>query len=126
MAHLPAKIRQAWKELEGPPVLATVDAQGAPNIIYATCINFFGDDRMVVADNYFKKTRQNLLTGGRKGAILFICKDGKAYQIKGSLEYHTKGEIFDHMKTWNPVKHPGHAVAVLCVEECYCGGERVE
>lgn len=126
MAKLPAKIRQAWNELDGPPVLATVDAHGTPNIIYATCINFFGEERMVVADNYFNKTRQNLLKGGRKGSILFIAKDGKAYQIKGSLEYHTKGEVFDQMKTWNPAKHPGHAAVVLYVEECYSGGERVE
>jgi len=125
MTKLPAELLQAWNEMNGPLVLATVDAQGAPNIIYATCIHLFGDDRIVVAENYFNKTRQNLLMGGRKGAILFICKNGKAYQIKGSLEYHTKGEIFDDMKTWNPVKHPGHAAAVLQVEECYCGGERV-
>lgn len=126
MIKLPTRIREAWNELDGPPVLATVDAQGAPNIIYATCVNFYGEDRVVVADNYFNKTRQNLLKGGRKGSLLFICKGGKAYQIKGSLEYLTQGEIFDHMKTWNPAKHPGHAVAVLQVEECYCGGERVE
>jgi hypothetical protein len=62
---------------------------------------------MVVADNDFNTTRQNILKGGRKGTIPFICKHGKARQIKGSLEYPTKGEIFDHMKTWNPVKHPG-------------------
>lgn len=125
MTPLPEKLLQAWNRKEGPAVLATVDAQGVPNIIYATCINFFGDDCVVVADNYFHKTRENLQGGTGKGSLLFLHQDGKSYQIKGSLEYHTEGELFDFMKTWNPAKHPGHAVAVLRVEECYSGAERI-
>jgi len=123
MASLSASVRQAWEDRDGPVILATVSPDGIPNIIYATCVGVFGDDRLVVADNYFDKTRKNLLSGG-KGALLFMSK-GKAYQVKGTLEYHTDGEIFQHMKTWNPPKHPGHAAAALCVEEVYSGAEKV-
>ena len=45
--------------------------------------------------------------------ILFITKDGTAYQAKGSIEYHREGEIYDNLKTWNSEKHPGHEEAVL-------------
>lgn len=122
---IPGTVREAWENREGPVVLATVDSDGVPNIIYATCVNVFGDDRLVVADNYFDKTRRNLQGGAKVGAILFLDKSGKAYQAKGTLEYHTSGDLFDHMKTWNPEKHPGHAVAALRVEEVYSGAEKI-
>ena len=124
MTSLPENVRQAWEDRDGPVILATVGADGAPNIIYVTCVSIFGGDRIIVADNYFDKTRKNLLRGC-KGAILFRDKKGKAYQIKGSLEYHTKGEVFDFMKTWNPPEHPGHAAAALRVEEVFSGAEKL-
>ena len=124
MKALPQDVRQAWEDRDGPVILATVSPDGIPNIIYATCVGAFGDDRLVVADNYFDKTRQNLLAGG-KGSLLFRCKKGKAYQVKGTLEYHRDGEVFDHMKTWNPPQHPGHAAAALLVEEVYSGAEKL-
>ena len=124
MPELPADVREAWDDRNGPVVLATVDKNGVPNIIYATCVAAFSNNQLVVADNYFDKTRKNLLAGS-KGAILFITKAGKAYQVKGSLEYHTKGPVFDHMKTWNPPKHPGHGAAALNVEDVYSGATRL-
>jgi len=124
MTSLPENVRQAWEDRDGPVILATVGENGAPNIIYVTCVGVLGDDRIVVADNYFDKTRKNLLRGC-KGAILFRDKKGKAYQIKGSLEYHTKGEVFDFMKTWNPPEHPGHAAAALLVEAVFSGAEKL-
>jgi len=117
---LPKIVREAWINREGPVVLVTVSADGVPNAIYATCVGTFGDDRLVVADNYFDKTRRNILDGCR-GALLFITKEGKAYQIKGTLEYHREGEVFENMKAWNPPQHPGHAAAALRVEEVYSG-----
>lgn len=124
MAALPQSVRQAWEDREGPAILATVSPEGVPNIIYVTCVGAFGDDRLVVADNFFDKTKKNLLVGG-KGAILFQSKEGKAYQVKGTLEYHTSGEVFDNMKTWNPSQHPGHGAAALLVEEAYSGAEKI-
>ena len=124
MAFLPENVRRAWEDRDGPAILATVSENGVPNIIYVTCVAAFGDDRLVVADNYFDKTRKNLLHGS-KGALLFRDKTGKAYQVKGSLEYHTEGEVFDHMKTWNPPEHPGHAAAALRIEEVYSGADKL-
>ncbi len=124
MPSLPATVRQAWENRDGPVILATVSPDGVPNIIYATCVGAFGADRLVVADNYFDKTRRNLLAGS-KGALLFRSKDGKAYQVKGTLEYHTSGEVFNAMKTWNPPKHPGHAAAALRIEDVYSGAQKL-
>ena len=124
MAALPEKVSKAWEDREGPIILSTVNGDGIPNAIYATCVSKFSDDTIVVANNYFSKTLENILAGS-KGTILFITKEGKSYQIKGSIEYHKEGSIFEDMKKWNPKKHPGHAAAALKVEEVYTGAEKL-
>ena len=125
MANLPEVVSKAWDEREGPVVFVTVDAHGVPNAIYATCVKRWSDDKIVVADNFFCKTKANIQNGS-KGTILFITKQRKSYQVKGSIDYRTDGEIFADMKTWlDASKHPGHAAAVLNVEEVYQGKERL-
>ena len=120
MKKLPESVRAAWAQREGPVVLATADAAGAPNAIYATCVQEYGDDTIVIADNYLKKTRANILAGS-KGALLFITKERKSYQLKGSFAYHTSGSVFEAMKRWNPATLPGHAAVTLKIERIYCG-----
>jgi uncharacterized protein len=124
MKKLPAIVRKAWAAREGPAVLSTVGADGGPNAIYVGALRATGDDLVVIADNYFHKTRANLLAGSQ-GTLLFLTKERKSYQLKGRFEYHTSGPIFADMKTWNPPKHPGHAAAVLKVEQVFSGAERL-
>ena len=124
MASLPTVVAQAWDNREGPVVLTTVDVEGMPNAIYATCVRLSGDDAAVVADNFFNKTRVNILSGS-KGSLLFITKEGKSYQIKGPIERYSDGPVFDEMKQWNPSRLPGHAAAVLRVEQVFSGGEQL-
>ena len=124
MAALPEQVRKAWEDRKGPVIFSTVNEDGIPNAIYAGCGSKFSEDTIVVANNYFSKTLENILAGS-KGSILFITKEGKSYQIKGSIEYHKEGSIFEDMKKWNPEKHPGHAAAALKVEEVYKGAEKL-
>ena len=124
MAQIPESVKAAWSRREGPVVFATVNTDGIPNIIYATCVNTYGDNTVVVADNYFDKTRQNIQSGSQ-GSLLFMTDEGKAFQLKGDITYHTEGDVFDAMKSWNPQKHPGHAAAALMVDEIYSGAEKL-
>lgn len=124
MKKLPEVVRTAWADREGPIVLATVDTAGVPNAIYASSVGAYGDDLVVVADNYFNKTRANIASGS-PGALLFITKDRKSYQLKGRFEYHTSGPIFEAMKGWNPKMHPGVAAAVLRVGHVYSGAVQI-
>ena len=124
MAALPEEVRKAWENREGPIILSTVNTDGIPNAIYASCVSKFSEDTIVVANNYFSKTLENILAGS-KGSILFITKEGKSYQIKGSIEYHKEGSIFEDMKKWNPKRHPGHAATALKVEEVYMGAKKL-
>ena len=124
MPVLPEDVSKAWENREGPIVLTTVDTEGNPNAIYATCVSKYHEDTLVVADNFFSKTRANILAGS-KATLLFITKEGKSYQIKGKIEYHTEGAVFDDMKQWNPAKLPGHAAAALKVEQVFSGAEKL-
>jgi len=124
MTIISEEITKAWEQKTGPVILTTVDNSGKPNAIYATCVSQFDNSTLVVANNYFDKTKQNIIAGS-KASILFITEDNTSYQVKGSIEFHTSGEIYDDMKKWNPEKHPGHAAAALTVEEIYSGSKKL-
>lgn len=117
-------LEQAWLERDGAVVVTTVDSDGMPNSIYATCVGFSDDKHIVIADNYFSKTKQNLESKS-KVSILFITKEGNSYQVKGDVEYHTSGKLFDWMKGWNPTKHPGKGALVVNTTEMYSGAKKL-
>ena len=56
MAQIPELVNEAWEDRDGAVVLGTVDTIGTPNSIYATCVSIYGDDCIVIANNYFDKT----------------------------------------------------------------------
>jgi hypothetical protein len=124
MQLIPEKVYAAWNSRQEAIVFSTVDKNGMPNSIYATCTSKFNDSIFTVADNFFHKTRENIFSGS-KASILFITKDGTSYQLKGSVKYYTSGEIYEDMKKWNPERLPGNAVAALEVEEVYSGSEKL-
>lgn len=118
-------VLEAWNNRQGAVVFSTVDGNGMPNAIYATCVGMYDSSDIVVADNYFDKTRKNIQAGTR-GSVLFITEEGKAFQAKGTVEYHKDGVVFEDMKKWNPEQHPGHAAAALKVESVYSGSEKIQ
>lgn len=118
------RIAQNWENREGSAVFATVDAAKTPNAIYVGEIQYAPGQGFIVANNYFQKTFANLQAGNR-GAILFITKERKSYQVKGSLEYHTQGPVFEKMRSQHDPKHPGIGAVLLRVEEAYSGAERI-
>jgi hypothetical protein len=117
-------IAKAWENREGPAVFVTVDAAKTPNAIYVGEIRYVPGEGFIVADNYFSKTRANIKSGTR-GAILFLTKERKSFQVKGTLTYHTDGPIFANMQSWHDPKHPGVAATLLRIEEAYSGAEKL-
>ena len=123
MPALPEDVSKAWDDHNGPIILTTVDQNGKPNSIYATCVKKYSEDKLVVVDNFFDKTRANIKAGS-KGSLLFITGEGAAFQVKGTIDYETSGEIFDDMKSWNG-ERPGHAATVINVQEVYSGAKQL-
>ncbi len=115
---------QAWEQRDGPAVFATVDELKIPNAVYVGEIRYLAGKGFVVADNYFHKTRANIRTGST-GAILFLTKERKSFQAKGTLTYHPRGPVFEFMQSWHDPKYPGVAAVLLCIEEAYSGAEKL-
>lgn len=122
---LPDIVSQGWEDREGPVVLTTVDSNGIPNSIYASCAAKIAKDRIVVADNKMHKTQLNIL-GGSPVSVLFLTKEKKSFQLKGSASYRTDGDVYDDMKNgWLDKKYPGRAAVVIDVEEVYSGADKL-
>ena len=97
MNNLPEIARKAWDNRKGPFVFTTVNKHGTPNSIYATSVSLFKENQILVANNFFSKTLENIFSGST-GVILFITNEDMSYQIKGDVSYFTEGEQFDVMK----------------------------
>jgi len=124
MKKLPEIVTEAWENRKAAIVFSTVSNEGIPNSIYATCVSKYSDSIMIVANNFFSKTMQNIQSGSM-GSILFITNEDKSFQIKGILKYDAEGEFYQDMKKWNPASLPGHGAGVLEITEVYSGAERL-
>ncbi len=110
----------AWRNRKGPAVFTTVSREGIANSVYVSSIEIDHEGNIVIADNYFFKTSQNIADGS-EGVVLFITEEDKSFQAKGKITCHTTGPSYDFMETWNPTKHPGHRAVVLHISELYSG-----
>lgn len=125
MAIVPDEAMKAWDDRQGPVVLSTTNPAGIPNSIYVTCVKRISSEKIVIADNKLHKTRENIKAGS-KVSLLYITPEKKAYQLKGTVEYLTSGEIYDDMKNgWLNKKFPGNAAVVFHVEEVYNGANKL-
>ena len=125
MAALPQKFLEAWDNREPRMIFTTVDTNNEPNSVWVLCVKKMDDSRIMIANNFFHKTLQNILSGSR-GALLFIAPEREAYQIKGRLEYHSDGPVYDEMKKWLDPKFAGVGAVVLHIESIYYGAEKVK
>ena len=124
MITIPEKIKNEWNNKQDAVVLTTVSAKGIPNSIYVTQVSLFGDNKVLVANNKFQKTLENIEVC-KEATVLFITKETKSYQIKGSVSYKTEGDEFNNMKKWNRADLPGYGVAVVKIREIFSGAEKI-
>ncbi len=125
MAKLPENARSAWEERQGPCVFTTASNDGTPNSIWVTCVKMADEETIVVADNFFDKTRKNIDTN-QKVSLLYIAPEKRSFQIKGTVSYQTSGPHYDDMKSgWLDSKFPGRGAAVIHVDEVYSGAEKI-
>ena len=123
MVKLPQKVKKAIKKEEVFSI-ATSSKNAKPNVIFVSYLKLIDDKTVLIADNYFKKTKKNLLENNQ---IAFSVLDEKAasYQIKGRVQYLTKGKYYDEVQKWCDEKHPRKAAVVLHVKEVYNGAKRL-
>ena len=123
MAQLPIAVKEAIAKQDVFPV-ATSNQDCMPNLIYIGYLKVVDDETVLIADNYLNKTRDNILSNGK---ISFVVRDEKkgSYQIKGTAERLTEGDLFDEVQKWVSDDHPKVAAIVMHVEEIYNGTEKI-
>ena len=124
MPKLTKEALTAWHQREHKMVFTTCDQNNVPNSIWVICAKLISDEQIVVVNNAFFKTMQNIKNGS-KGSLLYIAPERESYQIKGTLEYYDEGTIYDDMKKWLDPKFPGKGACVLNIEEVFYGAEQV-
>jgi uncharacterized protein len=124
MSKLPQAFLDAWEQREPRMIFTTVSSSGEPNSVWVLCVKKLDDKRILIANNFFSKTLENIRADSQ-GSLLMIAPEREAYQIKGLLEYHTDGPIYTDMKAWLDPKFAGVGAVILNIESIYYGAEKI-
>ena len=123
MAKLPDVVANAL--MAGKPVVfATASREGVPNAIWASCCKLLDDGRFVIADNYFDKTRANVMENQRV-AVTALSDEVGSVQIKGRCARLTQGPEYEDMLKWVSEKHPRRAACVIAIDEVWNGSTKI-
>ena len=95
MAKIPQAVQEFMKGKMG--WVATASPDGIPNATPKGTVKVIDDEHLVFADLFSRKTRENLLKNPKVAVTVIDEKSFKGYQIKGSAELLTAGELFEQM-----------------------------
>ena len=78
------------------------------------------DNTLIIADNFLKKTKANLLATGLI-AVSAYSSTGEGYQLKGKAEYFAQGSLFQqwHDKFLNDFGMAPKGIVKVTVEQIY-------
>ena len=127
MATLPDVVKTAIDKASSACV-ATADKNAITNVVYVSYLKYLDDETIVIADNKFAKTRSNLDSNPKLAFVVLDADTKKSYQVKGSVECLTDGEIYQSVVDWVHIKKPeltAKAAIYIQVEEVYCGAEKI-
>ena len=100
--------------------LATASPEGIPNVSSIACKYVRDDDAIVLIDNYWKKTMENVLTNPHVAVL--IRRDKESYQIKGTGKYVAEGPEYEEARKWMKSqgdKYPAKGALIVTVEEVF-------
>ena len=87
-------------------------ADGEPNVVPVAFKDVTEDGKLVVGDVFLETTLKNIQANGGKIAIsAYDAQSLEGYQIKGTAEYVTEGEVLDTFKAMVEKMFNGAATA---------------
>ncbi|MBW2183495.1 MAG: pyridoxamine 5'-phosphate oxidase family protein [Deltaproteobacteria bacterium] len=92
MAKINDEMRTLLKETD-IWVLATADRNGVPNAVPILFVKLMDDDRLLLVDNFMKKTVDNISVN--PNVSISVWKDKTGYQFKGKAKIETSGANFE-------------------------------
>ncbi|HQL01185.1 MAG TPA: pyridoxamine 5'-phosphate oxidase family protein [Smithellaceae bacterium] len=78
--------------------LATSAKDGTPNVVPIGAFKFLDDETLLISDQFFKKTLQNLQENPKIALTWWGEKGG--FQIKADVTLHTDDDIFREDVAW--------------------------
>ena len=103
MVRLTDEIKESLRATK-TAFLATASKKGIPNVVPIAAINDLDDGTILISDQFFNKTLQNMKENPRIALSWWGEKGG--FQIKGSITIHTNDAVFKKNITWMKEKFP--------------------
>src|SRR5665647_2679573 len=97
MVTLTQEIEESLREAK-TAFLATSSTDGIPNVVPIAAFTVLDDGTMLISDQYFNKTLQNMQENPQIALSWWGSKGG--FQIKGTVTLHTNDEIFSRNVAW--------------------------
>ena len=94
------KITKVVKGLveKNPVALATIMANGKPNIIGVAFVKVIDEDKLLITDNYMNQT-VNDIQNNPSVALIVWDKEMNGYKLIGNAKYYKTGEWVDRVKS---------------------------
>lgn len=106
-----------------------------PNLIYVSSLQVYDDETILISDNKFNKTRENLKENPYIAITVYDEESNKSYQIKGRVTIHIDDEVYQkglemmekrkalrkNKKTVIP-----NAIVLVHIEEIYRKSKKLE
>lgn len=71
--------------------LATIDNNGAPNVIPVACVKVVGGNRVLITDNFMKRTKENIIKNKNVCLAVWNQKE-QGYKLIGKAKYFSSGK----------------------------------
>lgn len=97
MAKVTNEIKESLKATK-IAYLATATKDGVPNVVPIAAVTFLDDETLLISDQYFGKTLNNLKENPKISLTWWGDKDG--FQIKADITIHTDDDIFRENVRW--------------------------
>lgn len=121
MARIDEKLKDAIAEVKILP-LATASKDGVPNVVPMGSIWVMDETTIWIADNFMKKTLQNVQENPRAALYVWSQSVGGCVQIKCTVTVETSGENIEKMRAMLHEKRPnlpGKSLLILSVTGLY-------
>jgi predicted pyridoxine 5'-phosphate oxidase superfamily flavin-nucleotide-binding protein len=80
--------------------IATASKSGMPNVVFVGLMKIIDDETLMLADNFFCKTAQNLAENPKISILCYNSENKKSFQIKGNVTVTKEGPDFEAMRAW--------------------------
>lgn len=97
MAIIPQEAQELFKAVSDV-VFTTANAEGQPNGSIVGMKAILDDETIYLSDQFFNKTKANFLANPKCSIVYW--GEGGAYQIYGTVEYVTDGDVFAAQSAW--------------------------